>query len=54
VAVISAVAAAAGQTTAAGGYRHGLAAAVAAALAVAAPLAVAPLRPTPGVTAVVP
>jgi MFS family permease len=56
VAVFSAVAAAAGQTTAAGGYRHGLAAAaaVAAALALAALLAVPPLRPAPGIKAAVP
>jgi MFS family permease len=58
VAVLSAVAAAADQTTTAGfavGFRHGfaVAAAVAAALAVAALLAVPPVRPAPGVKAAV-
>jgi hypothetical protein len=60
VAVCSAVATAAEHTTAGGGfaagYRHStaVAAAIAAALAVGALLAVALLRPAPGVTAAVP
>jgi hypothetical protein len=59
VAVCSAVAAASDHTTAGGGlaagYRHSTAVAAAiAALAFGALLAVAPLRPAPGVTAAVP